>query len=171
MTDPIADMLTRIRNGLRIERPYVDMPCSKVKVALAEALQREGYDGVSCDLPDNTHIVLKSADKQAVGQFAAEIRSVRKPEPYKGKGIRYQGEIIDDVAGVTLCSASTAEGSLGGTGKYNGNVEAAARVGDAIGKRATEKGISAVVFDRGTFKYHGRVAALADAAREAGLKF
>lgn len=43
MTDPIADMLTRIRNGLRIERPFVDMPCSKVKVALAEALQREGY--------------------------------------------------------------------------------------------------------------------------------
>lgn len=80
-------------------------------------------------------------------------------------------QIIDDVAGVTLCAASTAEGSLGGTGKYNGNVESAARVGKAIAERATEKGISLVVFDRGRFKYHGRVAALATAARESGLKF
>jgi large subunit ribosomal protein L6 len=61
---------------------------------------------VTCELPDNTHIVLKSADKQAVGQFAAEIRSVRPPEPYKGKGIRYQGEQVRRKAGKALASGS-----------------------------------------------------------------
>jgi large subunit ribosomal protein L6 len=60
--------------------------------------------GVSCELPDNTHIVLKSADKQAVGQFAAEIRRVRPPEPYKGKGIRYQDEQVRRKAGKALAS-------------------------------------------------------------------
>ncbi len=54
---------------------------------------------VSCTLTDNTHIVLKSADKQAVGQFAAVIRKVRPPEPYKGKGIRYEGERVRRKAG------------------------------------------------------------------------
>lgn len=55
--------------------------------------------GVSCELPDNTHINLKSADKHAVGQFAAVVRNVRPPEPYKGKGIRYLGEQIKRKAG------------------------------------------------------------------------
>jgi large subunit ribosomal protein L6 len=57
---------------------------------------------VVCELPDNTHIVLKSADKQAVGQLAAVIRAVRPPEPYKGKGIRYQGEYVRRKAGKAL---------------------------------------------------------------------
>ena len=50
--------------------------------------------GVTCELPDNTHVVLKSADRQAVGQVAANVRRVRPPEPYKGKGIRYAGEHV-----------------------------------------------------------------------------
>ena len=50
--------------------------------------------GVTCELPDNTHVVLKSSDRQAVGQVAANIRSIRPPEPYKGKGIRYAGEYV-----------------------------------------------------------------------------
>ncbi|MBL8816851.1 MAG: 50S ribosomal protein L6 [Planctomyces sp.] len=50
--------------------------------------------GVTCELPDATHIVVKSADRQAVGQFAANIRAVRPPEPYKGKGVRYQNEFV-----------------------------------------------------------------------------
>ena len=77
-------------------------------------------------------------------------------------------QIIDDSAGHTLVSASTLEG---GSGKYCGNKEAAAAVGKAIAERATEKGITKVVFDRGLFRYHGRIAALADAAREGGLDF
>jgi large subunit ribosomal protein L18 len=76
-------------------------------------------------------------------------------------------QLIDDEQGVTLASASTTEKDLrGGTG---GNIEAAERVGRAIAERATAKGIESVVFDRGGYRYHGRVKALADAAREAGL--
>src|ERR671910_2289538 len=76
-------------------------------------------------------------------------------------------QVIDDEAGATIASASTTEKDLkGGTG---GNIEAAQRVGRAIAERAVEKGITSVVFDRGGYRYHGRVKALADAAREAGL--
>lgn len=60
---------------------------------------------VKITLPDNTHIVLQSADKQAVGQFAAQIRKVRPPEPYKGKGIRYEGEHVRRKAGKAFASA------------------------------------------------------------------
>ncbi len=78
-------------------------------------------------------------------------------------------QIIDDVAGATLASASTVEPDLRGV--TNGNAEAAARVGKAIAERAKAAGVTEVVFDRGGFLYHGRVAALADAAREGGLEF
>ena len=80
-------------------------------------------------------------------------------------------QIIDDTVGNTLVAASTLEtGVKEGLEKTN-NVEAAARVGAAIGKKALEKGITKVVFDRGGFLYHGKIQALADAAREAGLNF
>ena len=77
-------------------------------------------------------------------------------------------QVIDDVSGVTLATASTLETGLKTDGN---NVEAAAGVGKAIGERAVAEGIDTVVFDRGGYLYHGRVAAVADAAREAGLKF
>lgn len=80
-------------------------------------------------------------------------------------------QIIDDDAGHTLVTASTIDPELKAAVKYGGNVAAARQVGQLIGKRAVEKGITTVVFDRGGFKYHGRVAALAEGAREAGLKF
>jgi large subunit ribosomal protein L18 len=76
-------------------------------------------------------------------------------------------QVIDDDSGVTLASASTTEKDL--RGSTGGNVEAARRVGQAIAERLKEKGVTSVVFDRGGFRYHGRVKALADAAREAGL--
>ena len=76
-------------------------------------------------------------------------------------------QIIDDVNGVTLVSASSVEMKLAN----GGNIEAAAKVGAEIAKRAQEKKIENVVFDRGGYIYHGRVKALAEAAREAGLKF
>jgi large subunit ribosomal protein L18 len=80
-----------------------------------------------------------------------------------------EAQIIDDVKGVTLVSASSLDKEL----KLNngGNIEAAKAVGTAVAKKALEKGIQTVVFDRGGYVYHGRVAALAEAAREAGLKF
>ncbi|MEW4529853.1 MAG: 50S ribosomal protein L18 [Maioricimonas sp. JB045] len=80
-------------------------------------------------------------------------------------------QIIDDVAGVTLVSASTAEKDLGGAGTYQGNCDAATRVGETVAQRAAEKGIKEVAFDRGSYRYHGRVAALAEAARKGGLDF
>jgi large subunit ribosomal protein L18 len=79
-------------------------------------------------------------------------------------------QIIDDVAGRTLVAASTIEASLAGGGTTS-NAEAAKRVGTALAERARAAGVNEVVFDRGGFIYHGRVAALADAAREAGLQF
>ena len=78
-------------------------------------------------------------------------------------------QIINDVTGETLVSASTVEKDI--KENYGGNIEAAKAVGAAIAKKALEKGIKVVVFDRGGYLYHGRVAALATAAREAGLEF
>ena len=77
-------------------------------------------------------------------------------------------QIIDDVAGNTLCSASSVEKSFEGNGS---NCEAAKKIGNIIAERALAKGIEEVVFDRGGYIFHGRVAALAEGARESGLKF
>lgn len=77
-------------------------------------------------------------------------------------------QIIDDVKGVTLAAASSLDKDFAGNG---GNKEAAKKVGELIAKRAAEKGIETVVFDRGGFIYHGRVKELAEGAREGGLKF
>jgi len=88
------------------------------------------------------------------------------------RGIRnIHAQVVDDTAGHTLIAASTLDAELKGKFKSGGNAEAAKMVGELIGKRAVEKGIKKVVFDRGGYKYHGRVAALADGARGAGLDF
>ena len=78
-------------------------------------------------------------------------------------------QVIDDDLGVTIAAASTVEADL--RSGATGNVAAATKVGSLVAERAKAKGVSSVVFDRGSSKYHGRVAALADAAREAGLEF
>jgi len=80
-------------------------------------------------------------------------------------------QIIDDTAQHTLVAASTVEKEIREQLEKTNNVDAAAYLGTVIGKRAIEKGIDTVVFDRGGYIYHGKIAALADAAREAGLKF
>ncbi|MCI9464977.1 MAG: 50S ribosomal protein L18 [Lachnospiraceae bacterium] len=80
-------------------------------------------------------------------------------------------QIIDDTVGNTLVSASTLEKAVKAEIEKTNNVDAAAYLGTVIAKRAIEKGINTVVFDRGGFIYHGKIAALADAAREAGLEF
>ena len=78
-------------------------------------------------------------------------------------------QVIDDTRGVTLAAASTMDKGLGLTGKNN--VDAAAKVGTAVAERAKKAGVEDCYFDRGGFLYHGKVKALAEAAREAGLKF
>jgi large subunit ribosomal protein L18 len=83
-------------------------------------------------------------------------------------------QVIDDLTGKTLVSASTVDASLKGAlgkGVRGGNVKGAEAIGKAIAERAKEKGITRVVFDRGGFLYHGRIRAVADAARKAGLEF
>ncbi len=80
-------------------------------------------------------------------------------------------QLIDDLAGTTLASASTLDKGLSGALKYGGNVDAATAVGKAIAERGKAAGVESICFDRGAYKYHGRVAALAEAAREGGLQF
>ena len=80
-------------------------------------------------------------------------------------------QVIDDVAGKTLVSASTLEKDIKAELKNTDDTDAATKVGEVVAKRALEKGIEEVVFDRAGYIYHGKVKALADSAREAGLKF
>jgi len=80
-------------------------------------------------------------------------------------------QLVDDTKGVTLVSASTLDGSVKADIDNSGNIDAAKRVGELLAKRALDKGIRSVVFDRGGNIYHGRIKAVADGAREAGLEF
>jgi len=73
----------------------------QLRVGFANEVQKPIPEGLTVTCPDQTHIVIKGMDKQQVGQFAAEVRAVRKPEPYKGKGIRYDGEQVRRKAGKT----------------------------------------------------------------------
>ena len=100
--------------------------------------------------------------------------SAARPRLTVFKSNRYiYAQIIDDVAGCTLASASTLDASFVKANdlKSTSNVDAAKAVGTSVAKKAIEKGIDTIVFDRSGYVYHGKIAALADAAREAGLKF
>jgi large subunit ribosomal protein L6 len=74
----------------------------QLRVGFANEIQMPIPRGLTVTCPDQTHIVIKGSDKQMVGQFAAEVRSARKPEPYKGKGIRYDGEVVRRKAGKAM---------------------------------------------------------------------
>ena len=89
---------------------------------------------------------------------------------YRSSGHIY-AQVIDDTKGITLVSASSMEDSIKEQVKSTGSKEAAALVGKMVGDRAKEKGIESITFDRGGYIYHGRVKALAEGVREAGLKF
>ena len=86
-------------------------------------------------------------------------------------GMQMYAQVIDDVKGVTIASASTIEKDLKATLKSGANVDAATQVGKLIAERAIKAGVKQVVFDRGSFLYHGRIKALADGARAGGLDF
>jgi large subunit ribosomal protein L6 len=161
--------------------------------------------GINIVAEKPTALTISGMDKQLVGQVAAEIRSYRPPEPYKGKeevtamtsklfnrrksrtryriaqtaerprlsifrsGKHMYAQVIDDRAGATLAAASSNESE--GKAARTWNMDAAKSVGQKIAERAVAKGVKQVVFDRGGYIYHGRVKALADAAREGGLEF
>ncbi|MGL4402738.1 MAG: 50S ribosomal protein L18 [Fusobacteriaceae bacterium] len=122
--------------------------------------------------------MFKKVDRQAVRKakqkaIRAKISgSAERPRlsVYKSNNNIF-AQLIDDVNGVTLASASTIDKELKGNVTHGGNMDSAKLVGKAIAERAVAKNILSVVFDRSGNKYTGRVAALADAAREAGLKF
>jgi large subunit ribosomal protein L6 len=98
----LNNMIFGVKNGYekRLEIVGVGYQASikgkavNLRVGLANELVREIPAGLTVTCPDATHVVIQGCDKQQVGQFAAELRSLRKPEPYKGKGIRYQGEYV-----------------------------------------------------------------------------
>ncbi|MCL4127608.1 UNVERIFIED_CONTAM: hypothetical protein GTU68_036648 [Idotea baltica] len=160
MTDPIADLLTRIRNAHHAEMISLTLPGSKVKAAIAKVLQDEVPAGIKVETPSNTEIVVSGVDKQAVGQVAAEIRAYRKPEPYKGKGVRYTDELIDETGGKVLASTSTLDASVKKGVKNTSNCDAASAVGKRIAELAKDAGVEQVAFDRSGFRYHGRVKAI-----------
>jgi len=120
--------------------------------------------------------------KKASANAARKIRHTRIRKKIKGTEERPRlcifrstkhiyVQVIDDISGNTLVSASTLDAEFKADGSYGGNIEAAKAVGSLIAKRSAEAGITTVVFDRGGYLYHGRVAALADAARLGGLQF
>jgi large subunit ribosomal protein L18 len=121
-------------------------------------------------------------DKLKAKQANLERRQRRVRSKVSGTGVRPRlrvtrtnghiyAQVIDDVAGVTLVSASSIDAEVKSALKNGANIDAAKQVGEAIGRRAVEAGIKEVVFDRGGRIYHGRVKALADGARSAGLEF
>ncbi len=98
--------------------------------------------------------------------------NVGRPRLCIYRSLKYiYAQIVDDSQGKTLVAASTAEKNVRGDLKQGGNIQASKLVGKTIAERAKAKGIEAVVFDRGGYLYHGRIKAVAEAAREAGLKF
>ena len=115
-------------------------------------------------------------------QYQRQVRAWRVRKRIKGTAERPRltvfrsnkhiyAQIIDDQLGHSLVSASTAESALFPEGENGGNKAAAQKIGQAIAVRALEKGIKQVAFDRGRYRYHGRIAALAEAARDGGLDF
>jgi large subunit ribosomal protein L18 len=80
-------------------------------------------------------------------------------------------QLIDDTKGITIVSAGSVEPEIKSANSHGGNIDASKKIGKFIAERALKKGVTQVVFDRGGYVYHGRIAALADAAREAGLDF
>jgi len=98
--------------------------------------------------------------------------NVNRPRLCIYRSLKYiYAQIVDDSQGKTLVAASTAEKNVRGDLKQGGNIQASKLVGKTIAERARAKGIESVVFDRGGYLYHGRIKAVAEAARESGLKF
>jgi len=111
----IANMVEGVTKGfekkLKIEgigyQARIDKKKLVLTVGYANAIEMLPPDGVTVELPDPTTIIIRGADKQKVGQFAAEVRRVRKPEPYKGKGIRYENEQVRRKEGKSFTSGTT----------------------------------------------------------------
>ena len=122
--------------------------------------------------------MIKKQDKNAARKVRhARVRRKVQGTPERPRLNVYRSsnhiyvQVVDDLTGTTLFSASTLSPELADIRSSGGNIEAAKQVGELIAKKALEQGIRQVVFDRGGYLYHGRIAALADAARAVGLEF
>ena len=114
----------------------------------------------------------KSSRLRRARKTRARIRELAVPRLTVHRTARHiYAQVIDASGGNVLASASTVNADIRGATKYTGNVEAATAVGKAIAEKASGAGVKQVAFDRSGFKYHGRIKALADAAREHGLEF
>ena len=116
----------------------------------------------------------KTTDERRRARIRKQIRKVAAGRPRLSvhrSGRHIYAQVIDDLAGRTVAAASTLEKDLRGSLKTGADTSAAAEVGKLVAQRAKDAGVEAVVFDRGSYRYHGRVKALADAAREGGLNF
>lgn len=102
---------------------------------------------------------------------ATALKQARPRLSVHRTGMHMHVQVIDDAKGVTLASASTMDATVKKALKSTSNVEAAKAVGKAVAEKAKKAGVTQVIFDRGSFLYHGRVKAVAEAAREAGLEF
>ena len=123
-------------------------------------------------MADKNKLKQKRLERRKWGVRANLFGSAERPRLSVFRSDKHiYAQIIDDYAGKTLVSAATTAADVRGDLKNGGNIEAAKRVGRAIAERAKGLGVTQVAFDRGGRKYHGRVKALADAAREGGLKF
>lgn len=117
---------------------------------------------------------IKSLYKRRTGRVRAKLRkraSIRPRLSVFRSSKHIYAQVIDDVAGRTLAAASSLDKELREGLKTGADTAAASKIGELVAKRALEAGVTEVVFDRGGYQYHGRVKALADAAREAGLTF
>jgi large subunit ribosomal protein L18 len=117
----------------------------------------------------NTKLKLFERRRQRVRSKLKRVGGMKPRLSVHRSSKNISAQVIDDVAGRTLASASTLEAGLGFIGKNN--LEAAAKIGAALAERARAAGVEDVYFDRGGFIFHGKIKALADAAREGGLKF
>ena len=153
-----------------------------LSLGYSHPVEMEDPEGLETVVDGTNIIVVKGIDKEKVGQYAAEIRAKRSPDRFSGTAERPRlavfrsnnhmyAQIIDDTVGKTLVSASTLDKDVKAECEKTNNVEAAAVVGKVVAKKALEKGITTVVYDRGGFIYEGKIKALAEAAREAGLEF
>jgi large subunit ribosomal protein L6 len=182
----VANMVEGVTNGFekRLEIQGVGYRAAmsgtnlELQVGYSHPVRITPRQGIEFEVPAPTQVIVRGIDKQMVGQTAAEIRKVRPPEPYKGKGIRYEGEYVRSNRGIfaQLVDDSTGR-TLAGAGwtalkDFEGDKTAQAKqVGKELAAAAKDAGIKAVVFDRGGYLYHGRVKALAEGAREGGLRF
>jgi large subunit ribosomal protein L18 len=114
---------------------------------------------------------LQSRRKQRVRSRIRRRKNDRPRLSVFRSGKNIYAQVIDDHGGSTVVAASTLDKEIRGAVKSGGNKDAAALVGKLVAERAVSKGLSEVVFDRGAYLFHGRIKALAEAAREAGLKF